>query len=426
MPLNNNDNVTIIVEKNYPHNLLDYASKKEKAMSGKQKAIKILLPLVILAVGIIVMRVLILSRSVPQKTERINPGALVEVVSVARQDKQLQIYGTGTVQPEQEVTITMQVDGLIDKVAPGFVAGGFFRKGDFLFAVEAIDYELVVDRAKSALIKAENEITIIESKATVARQEWERLKLDDQEEPNPLIVYQPQLEDAKANRAAAIASLKQAELNLQRTRVVAPFNCLIRSEEAGLGKYVRVGNNVAMIASVDAAEIVVPLPLDDLQWINTPGQGSGKKGSQATVSLKVGDKDYKWQGEVVRSLGEVDPRSRMARLVVRVNDPYGLDDRDTENKMNLELGMFVEVLFTGEVLTGVIEIPRTGLRENSSVWVMDNDRKLRVKHVEIARLEKQSALISEGLQNGDMVILTALPGGVDGMKLRPANKGESR
>jgi hypothetical protein len=116
----------------------------------------------------------------------------------------------------------------------------------------------------------------------------------------------------------------------------------------------------------------------------------------------------------------------MARLVVQVDDPYGLHDRNTENRMNLELGMFVEVLFAGEVLTGVIEIPRTSLRENSSVWVMDNDQKLRVKHVGIARLEKQSALINEGLQEGDMVILTALPGGIDGMKLRPANKGESR
>jgi len=395
-------------------------------MSAKQKAIKILLPLVILAVGIIVMRVLILSRSTPQKIERINPGALVEVVSVVKQDKQLQIYGTGTVQPEQEVTITMQVDGLIDKVAPDFVAGSFFRQGERLFSVEAIDYELALDRAKSSLIKAENEITIIESKATVARQEWQRLKLGDQEEPNPLIVYEPQLQDAKANRAAAIAALKQAELNLQRTRVVAPFNCLVRSEEVGLGKYVRSGNNVAMIASVDAAEIVVPLPLDDLQWINTPSQNPGNKGSLTTVSLKVGDKDYKWQGKVVRSLGEVDPRSRMARLVVRVDDPYGLDDGNTENRMNLELGMFVEVLFAGEVLKGVIEIPRTALRENSSVWVMDSDQKLRVKHVEIARMEKQSALISAGLQEGDMVILTALLGGVDGMKLRPANKGESR
>lgn len=395
-------------------------------MSAKQKAIKILLPLVILAVGVIVMRALILSRTPPQKEVRENPGALVEVISAVKQDKKLQIYGTGTVQPEQEVTITMQVDGLIEKVAPDFVAGSFFRQGERLFSVEAIDYELALDRAKSVLIKAENEITIIESKATVARREWERLKLDDQEEPNPLIVYEPQLQDAKANRAAAIAALKQAELDLQRTRVVAPFNCLVRSEEVGLGKYVRSGNSVAMIASVDAAEIVVPLPLDDLQWISVPGQDSDKKGARVTVSLKVGDRNYTWQGEVVRSLGEVDPRSRMARLVVRVNDPYGLGDGSNANKMNLELGMFVEVVFAGEVLTDVIELPRTALRENSSVWIMDNDLKLRVKHVQIARLEKQSVLISEGLQDGDKVIMTSLPGGVDGMKLRPAGKGESR
>jgi RND family efflux transporter MFP subunit len=395
-------------------------------MSAKQKAIKIILPLVILAVGILGMRVLIMSRQAPQKAPRVNPGALVKVISAAKLDKQLQIFGNGTVQPEQEVTITMQVNGLVDKVAPGFAAGGFFRKGDLFFTVESIDYELAVDRAKAALIKAENEIIIIDSKAVVARQEWERLKLDDQEEPNPLIVYEPQRQDARANQAAAIAALKQAELNLQRTRVVAPFNCLVRSEEVGLGKYVRSGTNVAMIASVDAAEIIVPVPLDDLQWIRIPKRGSINKASQATVSLKVGDSEYKWQGELVRSLGEVDPKSRMARLVVKVDDPYGLDERDHENKMNLELGMFVEVLFAGEVLTGIIEMPRTALRENSSVWVMDNDRKLRVKHVQIARFEKQSALISEGLQDGDMVILTALPGGVDGMKLRPIRMGESR
>ena len=395
-------------------------------MGAKQKAIKIILPIVILALGIIAMRVLILNRQVPQRQARVNPGALVKVIKAERQDRQLQIFGTGTVQPEQEVTITLQVNGVINKVAPGFTAGAFFRKGELLFAVESIDYELAVERAKASLIRAENAIIIIESKAAVARQEWERLKLEDEKEPNPLIVYGPQYEDAKANRDAAVATLKQTELDLQRTRITAPFNCLVRSEEVGEGKYVRAGTNVAMIASVDAAEIVIPLPLDDLRWLSIPRQGNSEKGSPATVRLEVGTNLYEWQGQLVRSLGEVDMRSRMARLVVKVDDPYGLHEREHENKMSLELGMFVEVLFAGEVLTGVIEIPRMALREDSSIWVMDNEQKLRIKHVQLVRLEKQSALISEGLQDGDMVILTALPGGVDGMKLRPVSKGESR
>jgi len=395
-------------------------------MGAKQKAIKIILPIVILAIGIIVMRFLILNRSVPQKQVRVNPGALVKVIKAEKQDRQIKIFSTGTVQPEQEVTVTLQVNGLINKVAPGFTAGAFFRKGELLFAVESIDYELAVERAKTSLIRAENAITIIESKAAVARQEWERLKLEDQKEPNPLIVYGPQYEDAKANRDAAVATLKQAELDLQRTRITAPFNCLVRSEEVGEGKYVRAGNNVAMIASVDRAEIVVPLPLDDLRWLSIPRKENSEKGSDSTVRLEAGANLYQWQGQLVRSLGEVDMKSRMARLVVRVDDPYGLRPEGNKQKLNLELGMFVEVVFQGETLTDVVEIPRAALRENSTVWVMDSEQKLKIIPVEIIRQQKNTVLIDGGLKDGNLVILTTLPGGVEGMNLRSVSEGESR
>ncbi len=395
-------------------------------MGAKQKAIKIILPIVILAVGLIAMRFLILNRPIPLKQTRENPGALVKVVKAESQERQIKIFGTGTVQPEQEVTITLQVNGLINKVAPGFAAGAFFRKGELLFAVESIDYELTVERAKASLIQAENEIIIIESKAAVARQEWERLKLKDQKEPNPLIVYGPQYEDAKANRNAVAASLKQAELDLQRTRITAPFNCIVRSEEVGVGKYVRAGNNVAMVASVDGAEIVVPLQLDDLRWLSIPRQGNSEKGSDATVRLEVGTNLYQWQGQLVRSLGEVDMKSRMARLVVRVDDPYRLRTEGYTQKLNLELGMFVEVVFQGETLADMVEIPRAALRENSTVWIMDSDQKLKIVPVEIIRLQKDTVLVGGSLEDGDLVILTSLPGGADGMKLRSANEGESR
>lgn len=395
-------------------------------MGAKQKAIKIILPIVILAVGLIAMRFLILNRPVPLKQTRENPGALVKVVKAESQERQIKIFGTGTVQPEQEVTITLQVNGLINKVAPGFAVGAFFRKGELLFAVESIDYELTVERAKASLIQAENEIIIIESKAAVARQEWERLKLKDQKEPNPLIVYGPQYEDAKAKRNAAAASLKQAELDLQRTRITAPFNCIVRSEEVGVGKYVRAGNNVAMVASVDGAEIVVPLQLDDLRWLSIPRQGNSEKGSDATVRLEVGTNLYQWQGQLVRSLGEVDMKSRMARLVVRVDDPYRLRTEGYTQKLNLELGMFVEVVFQGETLADMVEIPRAALRENSTVWIMDSDQKLKIVPVEIIRLQKDTILVDGSLEDGDLVILTSLPGGADGMKLRSANEGEPK
>ncbi|MDX1776994.1 MAG: efflux RND transporter periplasmic adaptor subunit [Desulfobulbales bacterium] len=395
-------------------------------MGAKQKAVKIILPILVLALGVFAMRMLILNRPVPQRQVRENPGALVKVIRAEKQDRRIQVFGNGTVQPEQEVTITLQVSGVINKVAPGFTAGAFFRQGELLFAVESIDYELAVERARAALIRAENEITVIESKAAVARQEWEKLKLENETEPNPLIVYKPQYEDAKANRTAAAAALKQAELDLQRTRITAPFNCMVRSEEVGIGKYVRAGNNVAKIASVDAVEIFVPLPLDDLRWLNIPRGKNSAEGSPATVQLEVGAKLYQWQGLLVRSLGEVDMKSRMAQVVVRVEDPYRLRKEEQAQKFNLELGMFVEVVLAGETLPDVVEIPRGALRQDSTVWVMDSEQKLKVVDVEIIRQQKETVLLAGSLEHGARVILTALPGGVEGMKLRPAGTGDSK
>jgi len=73
-----------------------------------------------------------------------------------------------------------------------------------------------------------------------------------------------------------------------------------------------------------------------------------------------------------------------------------------------------------------VEIPRAALRENSTVWIMDSDQKLKIVPVEIIRLQKDTILVDGSLEDGDLVILTSLPGGADGMKLRSANEGESR
>jgi hypothetical protein len=199
----------------------------------------------------------------------------------------------------------------------------------------------------------------------------------------------------------------------------------VRSEEVGIGKYVRAGNNVAMVASVDGAEIVVPLQLDDLKWLSIPRQKNSAKGSTATVQLEVGSNLYQWQGLLVRSLGEVDMKSRMAQVVVKVDDPYRLQGEENSQQLNLELGMFVEVVFQGETLSDVVEIPRAALRQNSTVWIMDSDQKLKIVPVEIIRQQKDTVLIDSSLEDGAQVILTTLPGGVDGMKLRSVSQGDS-
>ena len=392
-------------------------------MSAREKLTKILLPILILLIGFGAMRFLVLARPAPQKEVRENPGLLAEVVRVRVGDRTVKVSGTGTVQPRREAHITPQVSGRITRVDPNFVAGGMFKEGSLLFKIEAADYKLAVDRARAVLAQAEMELAQEESNARIARQEWARLARDETEVPNPLVLREPQQKKARALVSSARAQLKQAELDLQRTSVTAPFNCRIRSEEIDVGQYVRAGTSIGVLAGTDSAEIVVPLSLDQLRWIQTPRQGSQAGGSPSTVKMEMGPQVFTWPGRVVRSLGEVDPQGRMARIVISVDDPYHLLQPAREGKPDLAVGMFVEVFIEGETLTKVVAIPRSALRENNTVWIVDEEEKLRIQPVEVARLERETALIREGLHEGARVVLTALQGAANGMKLRPIEQG---
>ena len=381
----------------------------------------IFIPIIIILLGIVIMAALIKSRPEPKKEVKTDPGALVQLLDVKKETVRIEVKGTGTVTATEEVTINPQVSGQIVRVSPQLAVGGFFRADDILFEIEDTDYLLAIDRSKAARAKAEYDLATIESQARIARAEWERLNQNIQDQPNPLVLFEPQLKNAKSALASADASVKQAELNLERTKIRAPFNCRIRSENIDLGQYVRSGSTVAVLAGTDSSEILVPMTRDDLQWLTIPRHGEKDIGSPAVVSFNIGGKSYEWQGHVIRSTGEVDPKTRMMKLVVLINDPYGLENGSDVLKPPLAQGTFVEVRFAGRELENIIVIPRTALRDNSSVWVMDNENKLIIRKIVQLRIEHDQVIISDGIAEGDRVILTNISGAADGMKLRTIN-----
>lgn len=387
-------------------------------MSTKTKRIKALLPLLLLAAGVLAAGALMASRPEPKKESPENPGALVETVAVVRGDRQVQVHGTGTVQARQRVEIAAQVSGRVAEIAPRLVSGGFVGKGDRLFLIEDADYRLAVDKARAALAKAEYDLAVVEGQARVARGEWERLDpAGGKEGANPLVLYEPQLANARASLLSARAALRQAELDLERTAVHAPFAGVVLSEAVDIGQYVRAGNPVAVLAGTGQAEIVVPLPLNELGWLRIPRPGSERAASRATVRLSTGGRVYEWPGRVVRSLGEVDPQGRMARIVVAVDDPYGLASRRAD-RLDLAVGSFVQVVLHGRTLGDVAVLPASALRDGEKVWLM-NDRHLKIRPVEVIHRARDEVVIGSGLQEGERVVLTNVAGAAEGMKLRP-------
>ena len=105
------------------------------------------------------------------------------------------------------------------------------------------------------------------------------------------------------------------------------------------------------------------------------------------------------------------------QVIVEIKDPYGLKEK-VGTRPALAAGSFVEVEIKGKRLKDVFVIPRTAFRDNSTVWTMDKDNMLKIKKVKTLRLEKERVIISEGIDDGEMIVLTNLSGAANGMKLR--------
>ncbi len=388
-------------------------------MSYAKKLRQIIIPILILGLGIVVMYYLVSQRAAPKKVEKDQPGALVETLTVHPGTHPIDISGTGTVQPRQAASIAPQVNGRVEKVNPKLVIGGFFSTGELLFSIEDIDYQLALEQATANLIKTDVEVLKIKSLAKVARQEWERLQPDSKEEPNPLVLYEPQLQGSIAQQTAARAQLEQAEINLERTKIKAPFNCFIRSENLDPGQYLRSGSTVIEISGTDSAEIIIPLPNTDFRWLTIPRGEQNTNGSIATIILDDQQQTYRFPGRLVRALGEVDTRGRMSRVVIAVDDPFHLRKKTDSYLPELEIGMFVNVIIHGRQLEQVISLPRDALRDRETVWVVDDNNKLQIKPVTVIYRQLKTVLISAGLNDGDRVVLTNLNGVANGMKLRP-------
>ena len=142
-------------------------------MSRRHLMLKIVLPLLILSLGIGGMLLLVKSRQVPPQQSPENRGILVETMVVKPTDHRVEVLATGTVQPRQQADIVPQVSGKIVEIAPQLLAGGFFRRGELLLAVEAVDYRLAVERAEANLSRFELDLETVRARAAIARQEWD-------------------------------------------------------------------------------------------------------------------------------------------------------------------------------------------------------------------------------------------------------------
>lgn len=370
-------------------------------------------PIVALTIAVFIAVLLLSFRPhlEPQGVER--SLIAVRTLTVAPQAEVLTVRSQGTVKPRVEGQLTPEVSGRVVWLAPALVTGGSFAKGDLLFRIDDSDYRNTYDRSKAVVSRAEVEYELAESDNN-RQQRLSKQKLSSQ-----LQVDQAHraYRVAEANLIEARISLEQSRLNLKRVRISAPYTGRVLNESIDVGEYVSSSKAVASIYATDMFEIRLPIANSQFAYLNLAPTASGMIDSshapKVTIYGEYGGTKFEWLGEMVRTEAVIDAQSRMLYGVARVKTEY------SKEKPPLVVGLFVKADIEGRAVENVIRLPRSAIRDDNQLLVVDQEDRLRFRKVKILRVEYDDVLVSGGLVAGERVCISPLQVVVDGMKVKP-------
>jgi len=338
----------------------------------------------------------------------------VRVIEAVPGEEHLTVNSQGMVEPRSQSELIPEVSGRTVWVSPSLVDGGLFERDEVLLRIDDADYRSALTRAEAALKRAEveNDYALDELKRTQS--------LRDKQ-----LASQQQLDNvrraswvAEANLSESRAAVDQAKRDLERTELKAPFDGLVREEHVDQGQFVTRGQSIGTIYATDYVEVRLPIAADQLIYLGVPASTRGQIPDSlqppVTVTADFGNLRLFWEGKLVRAEAEFDERSQMLYGVARLESQA--NGADT---LPVPVGMFVQAEIRGRKVQNVIRLPRSAIRDDNQVMVVDSDKLLHFRHVSILRLERDEVLVDGGLQAGELVCVSPLQTVVENMPVNP-------
>ncbi|MBP89688.1 MAG: hypothetical protein CMJ64_23770 [Planctomycetaceae bacterium] len=439
----------------------------------------ILAPVIIITAGLLAFFWLKAQDAPPERT-RVPPSPpIVATIEFDAVEAGFDIHVGGNVVPSREVTISAQIAGAVVAKSNDVEGGRYVSQGTSLLQIDPASYELEVQSLGSELnqvaqdlrraeVEAEGNaalIQIAESKRKLATQELKRVtslfesnavaetEVDEAqrfelEASNALRTLHNVRDLIPTRRTRLEAELKlvelrqqQAQLSLDRTRVVAPFDGIITNDAVELGDFVQPGDVLLEIEDTASIEVQCNLRTDDLYWLwnsHQPGptEETGNNESSdratfevprapATVTYSVGGEEFHWQGELARFEGRgIDETTRTVPCRVIVSEPRR--DEATDGPPALMRGMYVTITLPVSPRVRLWKIPNRAVQPNGQVWTIEGDE-LRIHEITPARVLPDSVLFradATDLKVGDRIIVSQLATAFEGMQVRESDQAE--
>ena len=391
----------------------------------------------IVILGAAVAAVIVINQTEPtaqKNNSSRKSAALVETIVVERGIYSPKLVVLGTVQAAQDVVLAPRVSGQVIEMSPKMVPGGMIRKGELLLRIDPADFENAVSISRSELAQAEASREIEQACQRLAEKELKLLEGSIDGANRALVLREPQIASIEAEVSAASAAVERALLDLERTKIYAPFDAQVLDRSVNIGSQVSPGTELSRLIGLDEYWVMAAVPVRSLRWIRFPdASGSGaetaamesinaeaKASGGSTVFLRNPDV---WgagvgrKARVARMIGTLDAQTRLARVLITVDDPLGLESGDPA----LILDSLVETEIEGQSIDDVVRLQRDFVRDQDTVWVMA-DNKLQIRKVEVVFRDIDYAYIRKGLDSGDEVVTTTLATVAQGVDLRKTNE----
>ena len=386
----------------------DAASRKSSVMK------KLIAPLLILALSAAIFVALVSNQPTLKTTVKEPVPVAVRALEINTGPMQLSVNSEGNVQPSVETKLVAQVAGEVIEVSDSLVAGGDFSKGDVLLRLDPRDYEIAVTRSQAAMSRTEAE-------QRFAAEEAARIKSlygDELASIAELQNAERLLAVANAALADAKAALMRASVDLERTVFKAPFNGRVRGEDVDAGQFVAKGSMIATLYDTDRLQVRLPLADSQLAYLDASYAQTGLAGDTPANVLLTADyagDTQTWGAKLLRTEGDISVKSRFLHVIVEVTNTL------SSNGVRLPVGLFVDAAIEGRTVDNLVSVPRTALRPDNSVMIINERNQLEFRDVSIFKLSDSDVLISEGLSSGERISISPLQFVVEGMPVTVIN-----
>jgi multidrug efflux system membrane fusion protein len=314
----------------------------------------------------------------------------ISVTPVKRADFPVVLESLGQVQAYNTVQVRARVDGQINKIA--FKEGQMVKEGDLLAQIDPRPFQAALDQAVAK--KAQDEANLANAKldlaryATLAKQDFAtKQQLDTQ---NALVLQ------LTASLAADTAAIDAARVQLEYTTIRAPISGRVGYRLIDEGNLVNAGQQtgIVTIAQLQPISVIFTEPQENVVRINQELAAGTPE-----VTVMNADGAELATGHLTISDNQID----LATGTIRLKAEF-------ENKDNsLWPGLAVTTGLKLGVDKNVLTVPADAVQHGQSglyVYAVDDQNRAAVRTVEVARLNTNTAVISNGLKEGERVVTT--------------------